>query len=164
MKSYPFKFLFALVILVAVFSFVIDALHVPPFLLPVLPFFFAVVSREKNRFRRIITIITAMILYSQTAAPLPILFLILITVVLSISSASLFKITTFDIEVVVSLTLIVNSGLIFMLEAILIVRHTGALPWTAIWNSFLLPSLASVVLVFLLQRHIRTIFKRDTWL
>lgn len=164
MKSYPFRFLLNLTLLLSLSAFVADITHVSPFLFPFLPFFFVFVSYEKNQTRRIATTIIAVALYSQMTTPLPFVFLVIVSILLLISSTAVFRITSFDIEVIISLAVVANVVLLFSAYSVLIFRNTGEIPFGEVWGKVFVPSIIAIALVFFFQYPLQTIFKRDTWL
>ena len=164
MKSYPFRFLLNLTLILVVSAFLLDITHVSPLTIPLIPFFFAFVSYEKNRTRKIVTVVIALVLYSQVTTPFPFVFLAIISIVLLISSEAIFRITSFDIEVIVSLAVISNIILLFSAYAVLVFRNTGKIPFGEIGWKVVFPSMMAIVLIFFFQYSLHTIFKRDTWL
>lgn len=164
MKSFDLKFLIKTVILFGALAFFLDVAHISPFTVPLLPLFFALISYEKNRSKKMGIIIFAMLTYSQLGTPLPLTFLVIISALLLLASSAIFKITSFDIEIVISIAVITNISLVFSAYAILILRNSGTIPFGEIWMKVLFPSLLTIAIVIFFQYPLHTLFKRDTWL
>lgn len=164
MKSYPFKFLLQLVLLLVMGAFLLDIINISPFTIPLLPLFFAIISYEKKPSRKIITTIFAILLYSQVTTPLPFLFLVILSIVLLIASTAIFKVTSFDLDIIVSIAVISNIFLLFIIYSVLLFRNTGEIPFNELWTKVFFPSALFIIIAFFFQRSIQDIFRRDTWL
>ena len=121
-------------------------------------------AMEKKPSRKIITAIFAMLLYSQVTTPLPFLFLILLSAILLIASTAIFKVTSFDLDIIVSIAVITNIFLLFVVYSALLFRNTGEIPFSELWTKVFFPSAFFIFVAFFFQRSIQNIFRRDTWL
>lgn len=164
MRRLSFKFLFFTLLAFSMFSLALYLLDIPGFYFPHIPIVFTILHTEKNPRKRIALIIFAFLLYSQTGAPVPFFFLLIIFVQIYFFTQAFFSITAFDF----TLTALLNSFLIMLVINFnrFLYFHT----FTGDFNLFILfaPTFASWLFLILLfiffKPQIDRLFIKDSWL
>ena len=164
MRSLSFKFLFLTLLIFSVFILALYLLDIPAFYFPHVPIVFTILYTEKSIRKRIILMVTAFLLYSQTGAPVPFLFLTVIFIQIYFFTQTFFSITAFDF----TLTALLNAFLIMFV--INFNRFLYVHTFTGDFNFFILfaPTFSSwlfLILIFIFFKpQIDKLFIKDSWL
>lgn len=164
MKNLSFSFIALSFAVFLLFSFFLYILEISSFLFPHIPIMITLLFSEKKIKKRIILILLAAILYSQTGSPVPLFFIVFISLQIYCLTSVFFSFTAFDF----SLTALVNCLLLVFIinlnRFFYIFLFTGELK---IFHLLIYSSFSSLILLSLyifFKKHIDGFFVKDSWL
>ena len=163
-KTLSCKFVFELLLLLALFSFILYAFGISQFLFPHFAIAETVLYTEKNLRKRIIYMLLGALVLYQFSAPFSLFFLIVAFLQIYVLTSAFFASTAFDY----SLTALLN--IIFVVFITNFDKMLYSYVFTSEISAFSLlfptafSSAVSIFLFIVFKPKIDTIFSRETWL
>ena len=164
MRSLSFKFIFESLLLFSLFSFVIYAMDISPFYFPHFSLILTLLYPEKNKKKRYIYIALATLVYSQTAAPIPFLFLVVSALQIYILTASFFSATAFDYPLTALFNTIGALVILNLNKFIYIYMFTSEIRPFYMAFQFGCSVLILILIFILFKSNFNRHFAKDPWL
>jgi hypothetical protein len=164
LRSLSFKFVFESLLLFSLFSFLLYAMGISPFYFPHFALIMTLLYPEKNKKKRYFYIVLATLLYSQIAAPLPFVFLVVSALQIYILTASFFSATAFDYPLTALFNCIGALVILNFNKFVYIYIFTGEI--RPFYTAFQFgSSVLIMILIFVLfKSYFNRLFAKDTWL
>lgn len=164
MKNLSFKFVFITLVVFSMISLALYVLNVPVLLVPVFSTVFTLFYSEKKVKHRMFYLFCAFVVYSQFSTPLPLPFLIFVSVQIYLLTVSFFASTAFDFSLTALLNSILSAIVITFYRSLYLYVFTGS---SHIVNAAFSILFSSVILIFfynIFKPSVDTLFTKDSWL
>lgn len=164
MKNLSFKFVFITLVIFTLLSFIIYSIDITFLQVPLFATIFTLFYCEKKEKHRIFYILLSLLIGSQFATPLPLLFLIFISVQVYLLTVSFFSSTAFDFSLTALINSILATIIIFINRLAYLYVFTGDFHF---FSSVLRAVISSILLILaynVFKRFIDSLFVKDSWL
>lgn len=164
MKNLSFKFIALVLTIFLIFSYSLYILGIPSFIFPHVAILITLFFSEKKVNKRLLIVITAAVLYSQSGAPVSLFFIVFISLQIYIITSVFFSFTAFDF----SLTALINCLLVVFIinlnRFFYIFLFTGELRIFELFAYSAASSFILVVIYVFYKPQIDRFFVKDSWL
>ncbi len=164
MRTVSTKHIVFALFLFILFSTILYLLNIPPFIFPHVPMFVIFTCSEKSIKKKLITLISAMLLYSQLATPLPFIFLFIVSIQIYIAAHSVFNVSVFDYSLSALISGIFIQLILNLNNMAFVFIFTGSLMPQFIFINTLFSSGILFFAYLFFKPGIDKIFIKDTWL
>jgi len=164
MKNLSFKFVFITLIVFSMISLALYVLNVPVLLVPVFSTVFTIFYSEKKVKHRLFYLFCAFAVYSQFSTPLPLPFLIFVSVQIYLLTVSFFASTAFDFSLTALLNSILSAIVISLYRSLYLYVFTGSSHIVNAAFSIMFSSVLLILLYNIFKPSVDTLFTKDSWL
>ncbi len=162
MKSFRFKFLTLSTLFFASISLIPLLFNFSQFYLPNVAFFATLLAFESKIKKKIFFSLLFLLLFFQFSE-LPLIFILILYIQYAIISSKMFKITTFDLPVVVFLIIFTLHIVAIVDESILLYIFSGSFHIKYGILKILSGFFISLIVFIYFKTRIRELFKKDSW-